>query len=62
MLGNLTEPRDRLIYAHGLLRVCAEQNIADKVLSDALDDVMNIMSDVVNNYWMYPKKEETRNE
>ena len=56
MLDNLTEPKEKLIYAYALLRGYYENiNINDAGMIKAIDDVMSVFSDVINNTEIYKK-------
>ena len=55
MLENLTEPRDRLIYAYGLLHGYHDRCEKDLILAIGLNEVMEIIGDVVMNTWITEK-------
>lgn len=55
MLKELTEPRERLIYAYALLRGVKGEN---DVEGDLLTDAMLIIDDVVQNTWITAKTKE----
>lgn len=62
MLGKLTSPREKLIYAYALLRGYEEMMECEDA-REAMEDVMDIIAEVVHDTWICEKpKEDNENE